>query len=99
MAFKLPVAQLSRAVASPASAARPLRALGTPRHAQQSRWLATPAYPVVQTPQGPGTAMVFLNMGGPSTTGEVGDFLSRLFVCDTIPRRGAMYHPGTMQAR
>lgn len=29
--------------------------------------------------QGP-TAMVFLNMGGPSTTDEVGDFLSRLFV-------------------
>ena len=26
------------------------------------------------------TAMVFMNMGGPSTTGEVGDFLSRLFV-------------------
>jgi protoporphyrin/coproporphyrin ferrochelatase len=27
------------------------------------------------------TAIVFLNMGGPSTTDEVGDFLSRLFVC------------------
>jgi hypothetical protein len=27
------------------------------------------------------TAIVFLNMGGPSTTHEVGDFLSRLFVC------------------
>jgi len=27
-----------------------------------------------------GTAVVFLNMGGPSTTDEVGDFLSRLFV-------------------
>lgn len=26
------------------------------------------------------TAMVFLNMGGPSTTDEVEDFLSRLFV-------------------
>jgi ferrochelatase len=25
--------------------------------------------------------MVFLNMGGPSKTDEVGDFLSRLFVC------------------
>ncbi len=24
--------------------------------------------------------MVFLNMGGPSTTADVGDFLSRLFV-------------------
>ena len=27
------------------------------------------------------TAIVFMNMGGPSTTEEVGDFLSRLFVC------------------
>ena len=26
------------------------------------------------------TAMVFMNMGGPSTTDEVGNFLSRLFV-------------------
>jgi hypothetical protein len=26
------------------------------------------------------TAIVFLNMGGPSKTSEVGDFLSRLFV-------------------
>lgn len=30
--------------------------------------------------------MVFMNMGGPSTTGEVGDFLSRLFAdADLIP--------------
>lgn len=28
--------------------------------------------------------MVFLNMGGPSTVDEVGDFLSRLFV-RTLP--------------
>ncbi len=28
--------------------------------------------------------MVFMNMGGPSTTDEVGDFLSRLFVSSTI---------------
>ncbi|KAL6718740.1 ferrochelatase hem15 [Lecanora helva] len=35
--------------------------------------------------QGP-TAMVFMNMGGPSTTDEVGDFLSRLFAdADLIP--------------
>lgn len=26
------------------------------------------------------TAMVFMNMGGPSTTDEVGSFLNRLFV-------------------
>lgn len=45
--------------------------------------LATAVPPVTQDvtgSKGP-TAMVFLNMGGPSTTGEVEDFLSRLFVC------------------
>lgn len=46
------------------------------------RAMASVAPPVTQDSvgsQGP-TAMVFMNMGGPSTTGEVGDFLSRLFV-------------------
>lgn len=44
--------------------------------------LATAVPPVTQdatSSKGP-TAMVFLNMGGPSTTNEVEDFLSRLFV-------------------
>lgn len=44
--------------------------------------MATVAPPVTQSSagsKGP-TAMVFMNMGGPSTTDEVGDFLSRLFV-------------------
>lgn len=48
----------------------------------QTRTLASHAAPVTQDAtgsKGP-TAMVFLNMGGPSTTDEVGDFLSRLFV-------------------
>ena len=48
----------------------------------QTRHLATAVPPVTQDAtgaKGP-TAMVFLNMGGPSTTDEVGDFLSRLFV-------------------
>ena len=31
--------------------------------------------------------MVFMNMGGPSTTDEVGDFLSRLFVRAPTQRR------------
>ncbi|KAF7521265.1 hypothetical protein G7054_g12508 [Neopestalotiopsis clavispora] len=47
----------------------------------QTRHFATPVPPVTQNAvgsKGP-TAMVFMNMGGPSTTGEVGDFLSRLF--------------------
>ncbi|KAF2862436.1 putative mitochondrial ferrochelatase [Piedraia hortae CBS 480.64] len=39
-----------------------------------------------QAPSKGPTAMVFMNMGGPSTTGEVGDFLSRLFADgDLIP--------------
>ncbi|KAK3990111.1 putative mitochondrial precursor ferrochelatase [Cladorrhinum sp. PSN332] len=58
------------------AAARPLR---SSLLSQQRRWLATPTpvYPVTASHQG--TAMVFLNMGGPSTVEEVGDFLSRLF--------------------
>lgn len=46
------------------------------------RGLATTVPPVTQDAtgsKGP-TAMVFMNMGGPSTTDEVEDFLSRLFV-------------------
>lgn len=53
-----------------------------------TRYLATPAHPVTQDAtgsKGP-TAMVFLNMGGPSTLPEVGSFLSRLFADgDLIP--------------
>lgn len=48
----------------------------------QIRSMATVVPPVTQdatSSKGP-TAMVFMNMGGPSTTDEVGDFLSRLFV-------------------
>lgn len=50
--------------------------------------MATTAPPVTQNSQGAKgpTAMVFMNMGGPSTTDEVGDFLSRLFADgDLIP--------------
>ncbi|EEH46603.2 ferrochelatase [Paracoccidioides brasiliensis Pb18] len=50
--------------------------------------MATTVAPVTQDSmgsQGP-TAMVFLNMGGPSTTKDVGDYLSRLFAdADLIP--------------
>jgi len=52
------------------------------------RPLATVAPPATQdntSSKGP-TALVFMNMGGPSTTGEVKDFLSRLFADgDLIP--------------
>ena len=47
-----------------------------------TRTMATVVPPVTQDStgaKGP-TAIVFMNMGGPSTTDEVGDFLSRLFV-------------------
>lgn len=37
--------------------------------------------------------MVFMNMGGPSTTDEVGDFLSRLFVCVPGQRYRPFYTP------
>lgn len=54
----------------------------------QERRLATVAPPVTQDAtgsKGP-TAMVFMNMGGPATTDEVGGFLSRLFADgDLIP--------------
>merc|ERR1712093_823946 len=58
----------------------------------QQRHLATVrAPPVTQDStgrKGP-TAMVFMNMGGPSTTGEVYDFLARLFADgDLIPLGG-----------
>ncbi|KAI1435273.1 hypothetical protein GGR50DRAFT_657627 [Xylaria sp. CBS 124048] len=52
-----------------------------PDNASQTRAFATPVPPVTQNAvgsKGP-TAMVFLNMGGPSTVDEVGDFLKRLF--------------------
>lgn len=58
-------------------------------YSNQRRGLATAVPPVTQDAtglKGP-TAMVFLNMGGPSTTNEVEDFLSRLFV-----RRGELLH-------
>merc|ERR1712000_188817 len=60
--------------------------LGT--YGPQKSCMATVAPPVIQNETGKNgpTAMVFMNMGGPSTTGEVGDFLSRLFADgDLIP--------------
>ena len=54
-----------------------------------ARTRATVVPPVTQdgtSSRGP-TAMVFMNMGGPSTTDEVGDFLSRLFVRDSLSPR------------
>lgn len=63
------------------NASRP--ALWTPTQ----RGMASVVHPVTQdstSKHGP-TAMVFMNMGGPSTTDEVGNFLSRLFVRHPVP--------------
>jgi len=63
------------------------------RKAEQKSNMATVAPPVTQnsmSSKGP-TAMVFMNMGGPAKTDDVGDFLSRLFV-SSIP------HPSLLHA-
>lgn len=48
----------------------------------RNRSLVTSVPPVTQNGAASGgpTAIVFLNMGGPSTVDEVGEFLRRLFV-------------------
>ena len=53
---------------------------GSPR--SMASVVAPPVTQDATSSKGP-TAMVFMNMGGPSTTDEVGSFLSRLFVCNT----------------
>lgn len=78
MALRLTTQQFSKGLSRRAAAP-----LGLSQLANHARHLATPVHPVTQDAtgsKGP-TAMVFLNMGGPSTLNEVGDFLSRLFVC------------------
>ncbi|MCJ1257847.1 ferrochelatase hem15 [Lignoscripta atroalba] len=94
MALRMPISHLSKR-ASPASIAQSLAAptsyLRQPRPRQDGsrrQPMATVVPPVTQdatSSKGP-TAMVFMNMGGPSTTDEVGSFLSRLFAdADLIP--------------
>src|SRR5579871_4065003 len=59
----------------------------TLRKTEQRSNMATVAPPVTQnsmSSKGP-TAMVFMNMGGPAKTDDVGDFLSRLFVSSIHP--------------
>lgn len=82
MSLRNPLAHLPKRLLSE-GLPRPVLALH--RHnGMQSARMASVAPPVTQSAtgsKGP-TAMVFLNMGGPSTTDQVGDFLSRLFVRD-----------------
>ncbi|KAI0539316.1 hypothetical protein GGR58DRAFT_465246 [Xylaria digitata] len=81
MAARHSVTHLSRQAAG-AITHLPMRASWPARDiASQTRTFATPVPPVTQNAagsKGP-TAMVFLNMGGPSTVNEVEDFLKRLF--------------------
>jgi hypothetical protein len=84
MALRHSIGQLPRSLSGKSSSlGQSTKPLWLPRHTKhQLRHLATPVPPVTQNAagsRGP-TAMVFLNMGGPSTVDEVGDFLSRLFV-------------------
>lgn len=74
---RAPVAKLAPASTSTAWLSQ------TQRIDNSRRSMATVVPPVTQdatSSKGP-TAMVFMNMGGPATTDEVGTFLSRLFVC------------------
>ncbi|KAI9696442.1 MAG: ferrochelatase hem15 [Candelina mexicana] len=84
MALRNPVSQLSRR----ALQATTLRLAPSSCSSVQRKSLATVVPPVTQdatSSKGP-TAMVFMNMGGPSTTDDVGEFLSRLFADgDLIP--------------
>ncbi|KAI9810135.1 MAG: ferrochelatase hem15 [Pycnora praestabilis] len=95
MALRNPLGQLSRHAAKGSTlkfAATSTSLLWLPPTAkngvERRQSLATVVPPVTQdvtSSKGP-TAMVFMNMGGPSTTDQVGDFLSRLFAdADLIP--------------
>jgi ferrochelatase len=85
MAFRSPFAIPRQLLTGASLGAR--STIGNRLKYTSQRGLATAIPPVTQNAvgsKGP-TAMVFMNMGGPSTTDEVEDFLSRLFV-----RRGQL---------
>lgn len=88
MSFRSPFAISRRVWANAAtSAMRPVPRNCLAFGGNQRYGMATAVPPVTQDAagsKGP-TAMVFLNMGGPSTTAEVEDFLGRLFVSPKEP--------------
>ena len=91
MALRSPISHICKhALSSSSSRASAVSHFVCSRHSMpQRRAMATVVPPVTQdatSSKGP-TAMVFMNMGGPSTTDEVGDFLSRLFVSRKILRQ------------
>ena len=82
MAGRTHIAQAGRRILSNCSS-RPTTWQNFTLPIYQRQQMATVVAPPVThnstSSQGP-TAMVFMNMGGPSTTDEVNGFLSRLFV-------------------
>jgi ferrochelatase len=78
MASFRPLPQFTRQFRNSAFVAKGAPSL---RLSDQFRGLATVNQEVSPNGQPQGTAVLFMNMGGPSTTDEVGGFLSRLFVC------------------
>ncbi|KAG9240458.1 ferrochelatase [Calycina marina] len=85
MSFRAPILRATKGGASSKISKLTAKSTTPIRH---QRFFASAIPPVTQDAtgsKGP-TAMVFMNMGGPSTTAEVGDFLSRLFAdADLIP--------------
>jgi ferrochelatase len=82
MASRTILPQLTKRAATTSKLATTPKGLWLPQN-QNQRSMASVNPPVTQDmagSKGP-TAMVFMNMGGPSKTEDVGDFLSRLFVC------------------
>jgi ferrochelatase len=95
MSLRLPTAKLTGRILANglAGTAGNLNAF---RHGSQRAGMASVVPPVTQSSmsaKGP-TAMVFMNMGGPSSTDQVGDFLSRLFVC-CVPFLGSCVYADT----
>ncbi|KAI1622946.1 ferrochelatase [Exophiala viscosa] len=86
MSIRHSVSHLTRSIAQRPVARSPVSLLN--KYGSHKAGMASVVPPVTQDSvgkQGP-TAMVFMNMGGPSTTDEVGGFLSRLFAdADLIP--------------
>ncbi|KAL8691760.1 MAG: hypothetical protein Q9218_003087 [Villophora microphyllina] len=99
MALRTPIARLPKPSASSLKHT-PLTPLWHPP--VHSRSMATVVPPVTQdlTSRSGPTAMVFMNMGGPSSLPEVGPFLSRLFAdADLIPLGRLQPYLGPMISR
>ncbi|KAL2220076.1 ferrochelatase [Thermoascus aurantiacus ATCC 26904] len=102
MALRSPFMIPGRLRSNVCSSIRPAARSSIAHNGQQRSGLATVVPPVTADTSGSKgpTAMVFLNMGGPSTTDEVEDFLSRLFADgDLIPLGRLQGYLGPLIAR